>query len=111
MLDISVQTSIPEDSPFLDEEARHANDVTEKLQTVVVPTAEAFHVTQEVTYQHNLKGWRGLADLGSYEEDYVDEGRCMEVVVATDVAVAESWPVFVEHIELENGVSYQLTRI
>ncbi len=111
MLDISVQTRIPEDSPFRDEEGHRINDVTEKLQTVVVPTLEAFHVNQEVTYQHNLKEWRGVADLDSYEEDFVDEGRSMEVMVVTDVSVAGPWSIYVEHIELKDGVSQRFNQI
>lgn len=103
VLDISVQTRIPE--VIAEDQEHRVNDVTETLQTIVVPTLEAFQVMQEVTYQHSLKGWGGLADLASYDEDYEDEGRGAEAMVMTDVSIAGPWSVYVEHIGLEDEVS------
>ncbi|EKM81164.1 hypothetical protein AGABI1DRAFT_37866 [Agaricus bisporus var. burnettii JB137-S8] len=98
VLDISVQIRVPDD----DDQDTQAVNVTEKLQTIIVPTLEAFKVTQDVTYQHNLTKWNTLSDLMSYDEDYEDGGRGMEAMVITDINVAGPWPVYVEHVEFEN---------
>lgn len=81
------------------------NDVTEKLQTIAIPTSNAFQFTQEVFYQHNMKGWSALADLSSYEESFVDNGRGAEAMVVTDVRVAGSWSMYIDHVQYEETVS------
>lgn len=102
VLDISVQVRVPDGN---EEQEYQAVDVTEKLQTITVPTLEAFKATQDVTYQHSLKEWNTVSDLMSYDEDYEDGGRGMEAMVITDINVAGPWPVYVEHVEFENDVS------
>ncbi|KAF9443796.1 hypothetical protein P691DRAFT_763944 [Macrolepiota fuliginosa MF-IS2] len=100
VLDISVQTTSP---GTIDEDQGHgANDVTETLNTMIVPTLESFRVVQDVSYQHNLKCWAGLADLASYDEDYEDDGRSTEAMVVTGICVAGPWSVHVERVEFED---------
>lgn len=109
VLDISVQTRIPEDSSFpgKEDQDNQAHDATEKLQTITVPTLEAFKVAQEITFQHNLKEWGTITDLSGYSEDYVDDGRGTEATVVTDVSIAGPWSVYVEYIEFEDEVSIE----
>jgi hypothetical protein len=108
ILDISVQTKVPDSPTPVDQENKETreNDVTEKLQTIVVPTVDAFHFTQEVVYQHNLKKWRELTDLLSYDESFVDDERSSEALVVVDVRLAGPWPVFVDHVEYEKTVGF-----
>lgn len=105
ILDISVQTRIPgSSSPDQVSQDDRESDVTENLQTVSVPTVDAFHLTQGVTYQHSKKEWSGLGDFKGYEEDYEDFERGMEATVITDIRVVGPWSIYIERVEFDNGV-------
>lgn len=106
VLDISVQIRVPDDD---EDQDYRAVDVTEKLQTITIPTLEAFKITQDVAYQHSLKEWNTVSDLMSYDEEYEDGGRGMEAIIITDINVAGPWPVYVELVEFENDVSIELS--
>lgn len=102
VLDISVQTRIPGSSSSDQDDSE--GDVTENLQTVSIPTVDAFHLTQDVTYQHNEREWTVLTDLRSYEEDYEEYERGIEATIVTDISIVGPWSIYIECIKFDNEV-------
>ncbi|KAF5354759.1 hypothetical protein D9756_005506 [Leucocoprinus leucothites] len=102
ILDISVQTKVPEGlSPGDQETQESREDTMENLQTIVIPTVDAFQLTQDIAYQHNAEGWSALTDLESYEENHEDYRRGIEAIVVTDIRVVGPSSVYIEHVEFE----------
>lgn len=97
-----MQTRIPGSSSSDQDDSE--SDVTENLQTVSVPTIDAFHLMQDVTYQHNKREWTVLTDLRSYEEDNEDYERGIEATIVTDISIAGPWSIYIEHIKFDNEV-------
>ncbi|KAJ3575278.1 hypothetical protein NP233_g1192 [Leucocoprinus birnbaumii] len=102
ILDISVQTKALEASSPADRApSQEENDITEKLQTITVPTVDPFQLTQGVAYQYNTQEWTILTDLASYEDGYEDYRRGTEATVTTDIRIIGPWSLHLEHVEFE----------
>ncbi|KAF9012565.1 glutathione transferase omega-1 [Cyathus striatus] len=105
MLDFSVRSKIHEDEDEEDEEGEEqeneVQDVMEHLETIVVPTVEAFKVTQNVTYRRSLGEWAGQADLRTFNEDYWDDRRGGEALVSFKLECTGPSGVEVDKVGLE----------
>ncbi|KAK7036442.1 hypothetical protein VNI00_011639 [Paramarasmius palmivorus] len=101
-LDISIQSRTP--STREDPETSpqpELLDITETLQTVVVPTAEPFTMTCDVTYRRVAEGRPGLADLKTFENDYWDDSDGGEANVRTVLQCNGPWELQIEKFILK----------
>ncbi|KAL0072574.1 hypothetical protein AAF712_000337 [Marasmius tenuissimus] len=75
-VDVSVQSRSPtaHRESQDDESQPELLDITETLQTVVVPTTEPFKMVCDVIYRRAVRPQPGLADLRSFESDFWDDG-------------------------------------
>lgn len=103
MVDISVQSryAASEDpSP----ENVELHDITETLQTLVVPTVDPINVKWGVVYRRSLGERPGPADLRTFEGDFWDDGDGGEAVVDLEMQCVGPWSLEVENIVLERQV-------
>ncbi|KAJ6497565.1 Gryzun, putative trafficking through golgi-domain-containing protein [Mycena sanguinolenta] len=97
MVDVSIQSTVigakqPE-NPEL-------QDMTETLQTLVVPTVDAITVKYDVVYKR-APGLRvGVADLRAYDHDFWDDGDGGEAVVTAQMECAGPWGLEVTGVKL-----------
>ena len=95
VLDISVQSCSPV-----------AQDTSEVLRTVSVPTAAPMKVEYDVKYVHARGPLPGLTDLRTYESNYWDDGEGGEALVKARMACMGPWGVSVETVRLVRKVSF-----
>jgi hypothetical protein len=94
VLDISIQSRSPV-----------AQDTSEVLRTLSVPTVAPMNVDYGVKYVHARGPLPGLTDLRTYESDYWDDGEGGEALVSARMACMGPWGVSVETVRLVRKVS------
>jgi trafficking protein particle complex subunit 11 len=94
VLDISIQSRSPV-----------AQDTSEVLRTLSVPTVVPMKVEYGVKYVHARGPLPGLSDLHTYESDYWDDGEGGEALVSARMACMGPWGVSVETVRLVRKVS------
>ncbi|PFH52170.1 hypothetical protein AMATHDRAFT_74451 [Amanita thiersii Skay4041] len=110
VLDISVRSWMVTgdgENPEVDHNAALDYDnAFETLETLVVPTVDAFKTSHNVVYRRCSHEWVGLADLRTFDADFWDD-RGGEAVIDFRIESAGPWTVKVESIvlERENGPS------
>ncbi|KAI0002431.1 Gryzun, putative trafficking through golgi-domain-containing protein [Russula compacta] len=94
VLDISIQSRSPV-----------AQDTSEVLRTLLVPTVAPMKVEYGVKYVYTRGPLPGLTDLRTYESDYWDDGEGGEALVRARMVCMGPWGVSVETIRLvrKNG--------
>jgi hypothetical protein len=94
VLDISIQSRSPV-----------AQDTSEVLRTLSVPTVAPMKVDYGVKYVHARGPLPGLTDLHTYEGDYWDDGEGGEAFVSARMACMGPWGISVETVRLVRKVS------
>ncbi len=94
VLDISIQSRSPV-----------AQDTSEVLRTLSVPTVAPMKVEYGVKYVHARGPLPGLSDLHTYESDYWDDGEGGEALISARMACMGPWGVSVETVRLVRKVS------
>jgi hypothetical protein len=94
VLDISIQSRSPV-----------AQDTSEVLHTLSVPTVAPMKVEYGVKYLHARGPLPGLTDLHTYESDYWDDGEGGEALISAGMACMGPWGVSVETVRLVRKVS------
>lgn len=94
VLDISIQSRSPV-----------AQDTSEVLRTLSVPTIAPMKVEYGVKYLHARGPLPGLTDLQTYESDYWDDGEGGEALVSARMVCVGPWGVSVETVRLVRKVS------
>ncbi|KAF7321602.1 hypothetical protein MKEN_00681300 [Mycena kentingensis (nom. inval.)] len=97
MVDVSIQSTAVVDKPPEDPELQ---DMTEMLETVVVPTTEAIEVDFEVSYMRARGRGVGLADLKTYDHQFWDDVEGGEAAVSARMRCAGPWGVEVVNMSL-----------
>ncbi|KAI9511510.1 Gryzun, putative trafficking through golgi-domain-containing protein [Russula earlei] len=94
VLDISIQSS-----------SHVAQDTSEVLRTLLVPTVSSMKIEYAVGYFHSRGPLSGLTDLRTYENDYWDDGEGGEALVRARMVCMGPWGVSVETVRLvrKNG--------
>ena len=110
-IDISVQSSIPTNplaggSPSESHASSGVstpvgNDTSEILQTLVIPTAAAFWVTQNIEYFRSLHSAPPFADLGAFENESWHGG---EAIVTTTIECSAACGVEIQSVKLMRQV-------
>lgn len=103
MMDISVQSRpgpVDED-PDLD---IAEEDMTETLQTLVVPTVNSFKVTHDIAFRHSLYKWVELADLRTFDSEHWDDSKGGEAIINFKMMFNGPWSCVVESIRLDKKV-------
>jgi hypothetical protein len=93
VLDISVQSRSPV-----------AQDTSDVLHTLFVPTVAPMKVEYDVKYMHARGPLAGLTDLQTYESSYWDDGEGGEALVRARMACMGPWGVSVETVRLVRKV-------
>jgi hypothetical protein len=93
VLDISIQSRSPV-----------AQDTSEVLRTLFVPTVAPMRVEYGVKYLHARRPLPGLTDLRTYESDYWDDGEGGEALVVAGMTCMGPWGVSVETVRLVRKV-------
>ncbi|KAF9228502.1 hypothetical protein BS17DRAFT_773840 [Gyrodon lividus] len=104
-IDVSVQSSSGSNeqsrSDTPDPHTSSANhDTSEILRTLLIPTASAFLVTQDVDYWRALRPPPALADLSVFEKEFWDDSVGGEAIVSTEVECSAPWGLEVESLQL-----------
>jgi hypothetical protein len=94
VLDISVQSRSPV-----------AQDTSEVLRTLSVPTVAPMKIEYDVKYVHARGPLPGLTELHTYESNYWDDGEGGEALVKARMACMGPWGVSVETVRLVRKVS------
>ena len=94
VLDISIQSRSPV-----------AQDTSELLRTLLVPTVASMKVEYTVKYVHSRGPLPGLTNLRTYENDYWDDGEGGEALVKARMVCAGPWGVSVETVRLVRKVN------
>jgi len=94
VLDISIQSRSPV-----------AQDTSDVLHTLSVPTVAPMKVEYGVKYVHGRGPLPGLTDLHTYESDYWDDGEGGEALVKAQMACMGPWSISVETVRLVRKVS------
>lgn len=94
ILDISLQSRSPV-----------AQDTSEVLRTLSVPTVAPMKVEYGVKYVHARRPLPGLTDLRTYESDYWDDGEGGEALIKARMVCAGPWSLSVETVRLVRKVS------
>ena len=102
MVDISVQ-SRSTNSEAIDDSLEF-QDVTETLQTLVVPTVDPIEMSQIVTYMRSLGEWPGLADLRTFDTDFWDDRCSGEALITSKIVCVGPSKIEIESIRLEKEV-------
>lgn len=107
MVDVSIQsTVVGTETP----ENPELQDMTETLQTLVVPTVEAIKVKYGVVYKRAAAARVGVADLRTYDHDFWDDGDGGEAVVTAQMECAGPWGLEVASVKLLREVGPFLQR-
>lgn len=101
MVDVSIQSTAvraqqPENPELL--------DMTETLQTLVVPTLDAIKVNYGVVYKRAVGARAGVADLRTYDHDFWEDGDGGEAIVTTSMECAGPWGLEVLSVKLNREV-------
>jgi hypothetical protein len=104
MIDISVRSISTSGSLAASSTPNDLVDATETLQTMVVPTVEPVAVAFDVVYRRALGSRRGLADLGTFEETFWDDGDGGEAIVDMRLECAGPWGLEVTDVRLVKEV-------
>jgi trafficking protein particle complex subunit 11 len=102
MVDISVQ-SRSTDSEEIDESLEF-QDVTDTLQTLIVPTVDPIEISHTVTYTRSLSEWPGLADLRTFDTDFCDDRRGGQALIKSKMVCVGPSEIEIESIRLEREV-------
>lgn len=95
VLDISIQSRSP-----------IAQDTSEVLRTLSVPTVAPINVEYGVKYLYASGPLPGLTQLHTYENDYWDDGEGGEALVRARMACLGPWGISVETTRLVRKVSF-----
>ncbi|KAJ7647712.1 Gryzun, putative trafficking through golgi-domain-containing protein [Roridomyces roridus] len=97
MIDVSIQSTAlggrQTENPEL-------QDMTETLQTLVVPTLDAFKVDFGLLHRRALGPRAEVADLRTYEYDFWDDSDGGEAVITTRVECTGPWGLEVSSVKL-----------
>ncbi|KAJ7270064.1 Gryzun, putative trafficking through golgi-domain-containing protein [Mycena haematopus] len=97
MVDVSIQsTTVGAQQP----ENPELQDMTETLQTLIVPTSDAIKVDYGVVYKRALGARAGVADLRTYDHDFWDDGDGGEAVVTARMQCVGPWGLEVASVKL-----------
>lgn len=105
VLDFSIQSTATGDV----HENIELRDMTETLQTLVVPTVNPLAVGFDVVYRRTLGEQLGLADLKTFESDFWDDVDGGEAVVTFRMVCAEPWSLEIESVKLVTQVKFVYT--
>lgn len=94
VLDISIQSRSPV-----------AQDTSEMLRTLFVPTVASMKIEYDVKYVHARGPLPMLTDLRTYGSNYWDDGEGGEALVKARMACMGPWGVSVETVRLVRKVS------
>ncbi|KAF8146870.1 Gryzun, putative trafficking through golgi-domain-containing protein [Mycena galopus ATCC 62051] len=97
MVDVSIQSTAVGAEPLENPELQ---DMTETLQTLVVPTLDAIKVKYGVVYKRAAGAREGVADLRTYDHDFWDDGDGGEAVVTAQMECAGPWGLEVASVKL-----------
>ncbi|KAJ7169134.1 Gryzun, putative trafficking through golgi-domain-containing protein [Mycena crocata] len=98
MVDVSIQsTALTEHQP----ENPELQDMTETLQTLVVPTLDAIKVDFGVVYKRAVNAQTGVADLRTYDHDFWDDADGGEAIVTARMECSGPWALEVASIKLD----------
>ncbi|KAJ7686580.1 Gryzun, putative trafficking through golgi-domain-containing protein [Mycena rosella] len=97
MVDVSIQSTVPGDPQ---PENPELQDMTETLQTLVVPTLDAIKVDFGVVYKRALGARAGVADLRTYDHDFWDDSDGGEAIVTAQMECAGPWGLEVASVKL-----------
>ncbi|KAJ7099520.1 Gryzun, putative trafficking through golgi-domain-containing protein [Mycena belliarum] len=97
MVDVSIQSTTtgnqhPENSGLI--------DMTETLQTLVVPTSDAIKANFGVVYKRALGVRAGVADLRTYDHDFWDDTDGGEAIVTAHMECMGPWALEVASVKL-----------
>ncbi|KAJ6631526.1 Gryzun, putative trafficking through golgi-domain-containing protein [Mycena sp. CBHHK59/15] len=97
MVDVSIQsTAVSDHVP----ESPELQDMTETLQTIVVPTLEAIKANFGVAYRRAVGPQAGIAHLRTFDHDFWDNSDGGEAIVTTQMECAGPWALQVESVTL-----------
>jgi hypothetical protein len=102
MVDISVQ-SRPTGSEEIDDSLEF-QDVTEILQTLIVPTVDPIESHHTVTYTRSTSEWTGLADLRTFDTDFWDNRHGSEALINSTMLCVGPSAIEIESIRLGREV-------
>ncbi|KAJ7716532.1 Gryzun, putative trafficking through golgi-domain-containing protein [Mycena metata] len=97
MVDVSIQSTAVGGHQHENPELQ---DMTETLQTLVVPTSEAIKVNFGVVYKRALTARAGVADLRTYDHDFWDDSDGGEAIVTAQMECAGPWGLEVASVKL-----------
>jgi hypothetical protein len=112
-IDISIQsqattamaTNVLERSSLDSPPSADQSDISETLQTLLVPTVEPIKVTYGTVYRRALGARMELADLTTFENEFWDDGEGGEAVVSAKMQCVGPWCLMVESVKLVRKVS------
>jgi trafficking protein particle complex subunit 11 len=102
MVDISVQ-SRSTSSEATDDDLETL-DVTEILQTLLVPTVNPIEISHGVTHTRSTGEWLGLADLRTFDTDFWDDRCGGEALIDSKMICVGPSEIEIESIRLEREV-------
>ena len=102
MVDISVQSRSTSSEATNDD--LESLDVTEILQTLLVPTMDPIEISHSVTYTRPISEWLGLADLRTFDTSFWDDRCGGEALINSKMIYAGPSDIEIESIRLEREV-------
>lgn len=102
MVDVSIQSTALGDHQSENPELQ---DITETLQTLVVPTLDAIKVNFGLVYKRALGARAGIADLRTYNHDFWDDADGGEAIVTAQMECTGPWGLEVSSVKLHREVS------
>ncbi|KAJ7772064.1 Gryzun, putative trafficking through golgi-domain-containing protein [Mycena maculata] len=96
LVDVSIQST----ALGAQSENPELQDMTETLQTLVVPTSDAIKVNFGLVYKRALGARAGIADLRTYDHDFWDDGDGGEAIVTTQMECTGPWGLDVTNVKL-----------
>ncbi|KAJ7496837.1 Gryzun, putative trafficking through golgi-domain-containing protein [Mycena latifolia] len=100
MVDVSIQSTAPTTAAAHAPESPELQDMTETLQTLVVPTLEALKAEFGVVYKRAVGARAGVADLRTYDYDFWEDGDGGEALVEARMECVGPWGVEVASVRL-----------
>lgn len=100
MVDISVQSK----STSFEETDLEFLDITETLQTLIVPTVDPIKISHGITFTRSIREWAGLADLRIFDIDFWDDRCGGEALIDSKMICIGPSEIEIESIRLEREV-------
>lgn len=102
VVDISVQ-SRSTSSEESDNALEHP-DVTEHLQTLLVPTVDPIEISHTIAYTRPLNEWPGLADLRTFDAEFWDDRCGGGALISSKLVCIGQSEIEIESIRLKREV-------